>query len=330
MKEPGLRWLHAPALTAVAVFLISLASGGTDLILSLTMSAVIITGVATIYLLFRGSRFFSISLANFLAVYACVFVFIAETNFLKASDDAANVGFMLPVAAFIAGALLRRGEIQEIISEAPRLEAVDLTRGLLWLLPLALIGMLTFAVPDLAWGSEEESLVLLALMALVSMIVFVVSPSIAGFLLLAGQMFEQFFERVVGLVVPAFAFMTFYSLQVILFACLYRIIHLYVPGNHFNFNGAPHDLNFSDSLYFSIVTMSTLGYGDIAPASQVVRALASIEIVGGVLLLLFGFSEIMRFINDRAEGGVGSANAGLSRRLDREEEGVEHRDQQQR
>ena len=52
------------------------------------------------------------------------------------------------------------------------------------MLPLAAIGMLTFAVPDLAWGSEKESLVLLAFMAFVSLIVFFVSPSIAGFLLL--------------------------------------------------------------------------------------------------------------------------------------------------
>ena len=333
MKEPGLQWLQAPILTAVAILLITLASGGTELYFGLMMTVVIVGGVATIYFLFKGSRFFSISLANFLAVYACIYVFIVETNFLEASDEAGRYGFILPVAAFIAGAVLRRRAIQKIISEAPRLHAVDLTHGLLWLLPLAAIGMLTFAVPDLAWGNEKESLVLLALMALVSLIVFFVSPSIASFLLLAGQMFEQFFDRVVGLVVPAFAFMTFYSLQVILFACLYRIIHLYVPGNHFNFNGAPHDLGFSDSLYFSIVTMSTLGYGDIAPASQVVRALASIEIVGGVLLLLFGFSEIMRFVNDQTKGDEAPAKdglgAGAGRRLNREEESVEHRDQKQ-
>ncbi len=330
MKEPGLRWLQAPILTALAILLITLASGGTEFYFGLMMTVVIVGGVATFYFLFQGSRFFSISLANFLAVYACIYVFIVETNFLEASDQAGRYGFILPVGAFIVGALLRRRDIQEIISEEPRLDSADLTRGLLWLLPLAVIGILTFAVPMLPWGEEAESIVLVALMALVSLIVFFLSPSIGGFLLLAGQMFEQFFDRVIGLVVPAFAFMTFYSLQVILFACLYRIIDLYVPGNHFNFNGTPYDVDFSDSLYFSIVTMSTLGYGDIAPASQLVRALASFEIVGGVLLLLFGFSEIMRFVNEREEGGVGSANAGLSRRLDREEEGVEHRDQQQR
>ncbi len=333
MKEPGLQWLQAPVLTLVAILLITLASGGTEFIFGLTMSVVIFAGVGTIYLLFPGSRFFSISLANFLAVYACVYVFLVETNFLKASDMAGKIGFMLPVAAFIGGALLRRREVQEIISEAPRLGAEAVGRGLLWLLPLAVIGMLSFAVPMLAWSADQESVALLASMTLVSLLVFLLSPSIGAFLLFAGQMFDHFFDRVVGLVIPAFAFMTFYSLQVILFACLYRIIDLYVPGNHFNFNGAPYEPSFSDSLYFSIVTMSTLGYGDIAPASQLIRALTAIEIVSGVLLLLFGFSEIMRYVQDREQATEGPAKdrlgAGSSRRLDTEEEGVEHRDEEQ-
>ena len=83
---------------------------------------------------------------------------------------------------------------------------------------------------------------------------------------------------------PAFAFMTFCSLRVIPFACLYRIIDLDVPGDHLNFNGTPYQV---------------------------------------------GFSEIMRFVHDRQVGSEDSANVGLGRRLDREEEGVEHRDQQQ-
>ncbi len=129
MKEPGLQWLQAPILTAVAILLITLASGGTELYFGLMMTVVIVGGVATIYFLFKGSRFFSISLANFLAVYACIYVFIVETNFLEASDQAGRYGFILPVGAFIVGALLRRRDIQEIISEEPRLEQIQLNPG---------------------------------------------------------------------------------------------------------------------------------------------------------------------------------------------------------
>ena len=308
MPKPDRQWLQAPVLTGVAIALIALASGGTEFVFGLLMLAVILGGVGTFYLLFPGSRFFSISLANFLAVYACIYVFVLETNFVEASKLAGRTGFVLPIFAFIAGALLRRRLIRDIIAAQPSLAADDIAKGLLWLLPLAVIGLFSFAVPMLAWGGEEESLGLLISMGAVALIVFLLSPRVSVFLLLAGLMFERFFDRVVGLVVPAFAFLTFYSMLVILFACVYRIVDLYVPGAHFNFNGTPYQIDFSDGLYFSIVTLSTLGYGDIAPASDLVRALTAIEIVGGVLLLLFGFSEIMRYAHDR-EGPAGDRPA---------------------
>ena len=47
--------------------------------------------------------------------------------------------------------------------------------------------------------------------------------------------------------------------------------------------------------YFFVVTLSTLGYGDIVPRTNVVRVLMASEIVTGILLLLFGFSEIMAY-----------------------------------
>jgi len=53
-------------------------------------------------------------------------------------------------------------------------------------------------------------------------------------------------------------------------------------------------LRFTDALYFSVITLSTIGYGDIVPVAPMARVLASIQSVAGMLLLLFGFSEIMR------------------------------------
>ncbi len=45
---------------------------------------------------------------------------------------------------------------------------------------------------------------------------------------------------------------------------------------------AVEDLGFEDSIYFTIVTMATVGYGDIAPHTQAGKALAVILIVVGV------------------------------------------------
>ena len=150
------------------------------------------------------------------------------------------------------------------------------------------------------WGEKETDLALLAMMSLIAAVVLILSPTVSGFLLDTGLVFEQFFERIGRVLIPAFAFLTFYALIVILFACLYRIIDLYIPGAHFNFNGLPHEINFSESLYFSLVSMSTLGYGDVAPTGGLVRALVVVEVVAGVLLMLFGFAEIMRYSQEKA------------------------------
>lgn len=41
----------------------------------------------------------------------------------------------------------------------------------------------------------------------------------------------------------------------------------------------------SDLMYFSLVTQTTLGYGDIAPASRLARALASLQAVTGLFFM---------------------------------------------
>jgi voltage-gated potassium channel len=108
------------------------------------------------------------------------------------------------------------------------------------------------------------------------------------------MVFEGVAERLDRLVRPMMAFVTFYGLLVVVFACLYRIADLTTPVPQFSLHAAPARISFGDSLYYSVATITTLGFGDIAPTSMLVRALTGIEVVSGVLMLLFGFSEIMR------------------------------------
>jgi hypothetical protein len=44
-----------------------------------------------------------------------------------------------------------------------------------------------------------------------------------------------------------------------------------------------HMINWSDLMFFSFVTLTTLGYGDITPVTSAARSLAVIEAVFGVL-----------------------------------------------
>ena len=61
------------------------------------------------------------------------------------------------------------------------------------------------------------------------------------------------------------------------------------------FEAAARHLSFSECLHFSIITLSTVGYGDLVPLSPLVRLIVGLQIICGVLLLLFGFSEIISY-----------------------------------
>jgi hypothetical protein len=63
----------------------------------------------------------------------------------------------------------------------------------------------------------------------------------------------------------------------------YRIVQVMIPGS---FHGPGQELNsISGWTYFSFVTLSTVGYGDITPVSQVARTLAIGEALAGQLYL---------------------------------------------
>ena len=64
-------------------------------------------------------------------------------------------------------------------------------------------------------------------MFIIGLIVLAVSRDVVTFLVDAGLLFEEFFSRVSRLLVPAFAFLSFYSVLVILFASAYRIMSQY-------------------------------------------------------------------------------------------------------
>lgn len=71
-----------------------------------------------------------------------------------------------------------------------------------------------------------------------------------------------------------------YLLLGLLFSTLYDLLEMLAPGSlHFP-NGPPM---WSDYLYFSFVTLTTLGYGDIAPVTREAQSLAILQSTTGVL-----------------------------------------------
>jgi hypothetical protein len=62
------------------------------------------------------------------------------------------------------------------------------------------------------------------------------------------------------------------------------------------------DLSLGEALYFSIVTMTTTGYGDISPKSGLAKFLVSVQILFGFLYNVLFFSIFASFAGRRRPG----------------------------
>ena len=78
-----------------------------------------------------------------------------------------------------------------------------------------------------------------------------------------------------------YAALSAYLLAGIFFGHFYWVLQQNWPGS-FAVTG---DFSRMSAIYFSFVTIATLGYGDIVPRSDVARGLAIVEGVGGQLFL---------------------------------------------
>jgi voltage-gated potassium channel Kch len=84
-----------------------------------------------------------------------------------------------------------------------------------------------------------------------------------------------------------------YLILGIIWTMLFSIIEIIEPGSFLSggapvidFHGDPVTRNvFANFIYYSFVTLTTLGYGDIIPASPHARALSSLEAVIGQLFI---------------------------------------------
>ncbi|MFC3227070.1 ion channel [Marinibaculum pumilum] len=304
----------ALALTLTAIFFVLV---GAALVPAptLAVAGVVVAGLGCAILFYRtfpSNRLFQLTFANLVAVYTCIFAVYLHVSFPAVPEPLAAIGFILPLIAFVGGTALRRRRVRQIVEADMRrslleaglaeadqdggMESVHPTGGatrFAWLVPLAGIGLLALVLPAVRDTALDQSVIFATAMLAISLLIAWVSAEVAAFLVETSLLFADLFARFARLGQPIFAFLSFYSLIVIVFAALYRVIDRLAATPQFMIGDVPGRLEFADALYFSIVTLSTLGYGDVVPLAPVVKVLVAIQVVLGLLLLLFGFGEII-------------------------------------
>ncbi len=91
-----------------------------------------------------------------------------------------------------------------------------------------------------------------------------------------------------------------YLLLGLIWATLYRLLHLWGLGT-FSGNLADQGAQaFSDLVYFSFVTLASLGYGDITPVGGFVRTMAFLEaVIGQFYMAVLVASLVSAYITQR-------------------------------
>jgi hypothetical protein len=99
------------------------------------------------------------------------------------------------------------------------------------------------------------------------------------------------------------------------FAFAYRCIAAFQPGPFF---GAQGDGTLADSLFYSFVTLTTTGYGDLVPAGNPGRTLGVLEALLGQLFLVTAVAKVVNVWRPRGwrdtfhSPGMGSAASGTT------------------
>jgi voltage-gated potassium channel len=291
-------WRRSLLFTLALIALVN-AAVGADRIFSLVSLAICAVAFGFFYLTFPGGMLFGITLGNFLAVYECAYIAFHEANFHEAAYPASIAGLTLPVLGFLCGCFLRRPEIAHALQARRARERARLPRLSRWLPAVLIVAAISFALQRAALSPGEQDIALVAAMSVITGFVVYAVRDLVLLMMDVALIFEGVSARLSRLVPPVMAFLTFYSLLVIVFACLYRIAEFVTGRPQFAVFGKLEQIRFVDVLYFSVATISTVGYGDISPATPLVRGLAGLEVISGLLVLLFGFSEIMRTADPR-------------------------------
>lgn len=91
------------------------------------------------------------------------------------------------------------------------------------------------------------------------------------------------------------AFFTGYLLLILFFALCYTMARNFAPDSAFRSQTVcPSEMSFGFFLYFSTVTIATVGYGEVVPGHPLSRSLVVLEVLSGVLWLVVYFALLIQ------------------------------------
>lgn len=290
----------------VLMLLVAGAIADRDGVLPLTVPGVSALAIGLLYLAFPHGPQFSLGASTGLAMYACLYVVIGRAAFPGVPDWALPIGHALPIVVFVSVCLIQRRRLRRFAQQGPRTaDLMHLGEFTQWLAAAAVVAAVSLSAPINRLTPEGQAGVLLLAMAVIAAISVRAVDDVVRLLVDVAVIFESVTKRMQHLVVPMAAYTSLWALLAVVFGCLYRIADEFSAERLFHGPAGPIHLSFADALHFSIVTLTTVGYGDINPTDDGIRLLCSLQMLLAQLLLLFGFIEIMRGVGDRGGGSEG-------------------------
>jgi voltage-gated potassium channel len=288
-------------LVAVTLVAIALAPHRPGLIgvLVLTVTALVVA----VRRLLPTAPYLASTLAVCIPLYICLFGLIALEIFSRAHPLVAYVACMMPLGAFVAGIWRKRAALLLGLASGGRRDRL-LVRGLGWLLLAILILSVAGQVAIAGKTVISHSVPLFLGMLAISLLVYRVIADLVLLLEAIGHLFVVFIHRMMRRVVPVFSFLVVYCFLVMAFGTLYSILDSLAGETQFSILGSVRPIDFGEAMYFSMITLSTIGYGDIVPVTSLARTFVMLEIMFGVVLLLFAFAEIAAYDPEAEEAAA--------------------------
>jgi hypothetical protein len=283
----------------MAVVMILLVAGAVSAhrpLLVLLMIAGVSSTVLAVARLIPQSVALSVTIATCSAIYTTAFAGAVLAVFQKAHWAGVAAAFLLPLLGLVLGVAWQRQTIRARLTQRRHQDRQRiLLRGMGWLLLCFGIGAAAVALVPVHGDVASATFSLVIAMTVISVTTVVFAADIACLLDETGALFRLFLVRMLARIVPIFSFLIVFLFIGALFATLYAILDHHSATPAFAVGGTPTTLTLPDTIYFSFVTLSTIGYGDITAIDAIARTLVIAEIIFGVVLLLFAFAEIAAY-----------------------------------